>query len=109
MYYSHIYRHFEETGRYSSGQCHVAGPVDKFRERKDGKPSSQHRRNENVTSGGYIGIEKWGKITAFKSRVPLSTSKGGSTRVTLTRIVTPYRDSVDGTRDRVTYQKLVTR
>jgi hypothetical protein len=29
--------------------------------------------------------------------------------VTLPRIVTPYRDSVDGTRDRVTYQKLVTR
>ena len=36
-------------------------------------------------------------------------SKGGSTLVTLPRIVTPYRDSVDGTRDRVTYQKLVTR
>jgi hypothetical protein len=29
--------------------------------------------------------------------------------VTLPRIVTPYRDSVDGTRDRVMYQKLVTR
>jgi hypothetical protein len=29
--------------------------------------------------------------------------------VTLPRIVTPYRDSVDGTCDRVTYQKLVTR
>ena len=38
-------------------------------------------------------------------RVP----KGGSTLVTLPRIVTPYRDSVDGTRDRVTYQKLFTR
>ena len=36
-------------------------------------------------------------------------SKGGNTLVTLRRIVTPYRDSVDGTRDRVTYQKLVTR
>jgi len=34
--------------------------------------------------------------------------KGGYTLVTLPRIVTPYRDSVDGTRDRVTYQKLVT-
>ena len=34
---------------------------------------------------------------------------GGYTLVTLPRIVTPYRDSVDGTRDRVTYQKLVTR
>jgi hypothetical protein len=36
-------------------------------------------------------------------------SKGGYTLVTLPCIVTPYRDSVDGTRDRVTYQKLVTR
>jgi hypothetical protein len=38
-----------------------------------------------------------------------SYSKGGYTRVTLPRIVTPYRDSVDGTPARVTYQKLVTR
>jgi hypothetical protein len=30
--------------------------------------------------------------------------KGGYTLVTLPRIVSPYRDSVDGTRDRVTYQ-----
>jgi len=29
--------------------------------------------------------------------------KGGFTLVTLPRIVTPYRDSVDGTRDSVTY------
>ena len=35
--------------------------------------------------------------------------KGGYTLVTLPRIVTSYRDSVDGTRDRVTYQELVTR
>jgi len=35
--------------------------------------------------------------------------KGGSTLVTLPRNVTPYRDSVDKTRDLVTYQKLVTR
>jgi hypothetical protein len=34
--------------------------------------------------------------------------KGGYTLVTLPRIVTPYRDIMDGTRDRVTYQKLVT-
>ena len=33
----------------------------------------------------------------------------GYTLVTLPCIVTPYRDSVDGTRDRVTYQKLVAR
>jgi len=35
--------------------------------------------------------------------------KGGYTLVTLPRILTPYRDSVDGTRDHITYQKLVTR
>jgi hypothetical protein len=35
--------------------------------------------------------------------------KDGYKLVTLPRIVTPYRDSVDGTRARVTYQKLVTR
>jgi len=35
------------------------------------------------------------------------TVKGGYTLVTLPCIVTPYRDSVDGTRDRITYQKLV--
>jgi hypothetical protein len=35
--------------------------------------------------------------------------KGGSTLVTLPRIVTPYRDSVDRTGARVTYQKPVTR
>jgi hypothetical protein len=37
------------------------------------------------------------------------TSKGGYILITLPRIVTPYRDSVDGTRDRVTDQKLVKR
>jgi hypothetical protein len=31
-------------------------------------------------------------------------AKGGYTLVTLPRIVTPYRNSVDGTRDCVTYQ-----
>jgi hypothetical protein len=31
------------------------------------------------------------------------------TLVTLPRTVTSYRDSVDGTRNRITYQKLVTR
>jgi hypothetical protein len=37
----------------------------------------------------------------------LDNYKGGYTLVTLPRIVTPYRDSVDETRARVTYQKLV--
>ena len=39
----------------------------------------------------------------------MDVQRGGYTHVTLPRIVTPYRDSVDGTRDSVTYQKLVTR
>jgi hypothetical protein len=34
---------------------------------------------------------------------------GGYTLVTLSRIVNPHRNIVDGTRDRVTYQQLVTR
>jgi hypothetical protein len=34
-------------------------------------------------------------------------SKGGYTLVTLPCTVTSYRDSVDGTHDHVTYQKLV--
>jgi hypothetical protein len=38
-----------------------------------------------------------------------SNVKVGYTLLTLPRTVTPYRDSVDGTRDDVTYQKLVTR
>jgi len=49
-------------------------------------------------------------VLLYESTVHLlGTCKGGYTLVTLPRIVTPYRDSVDGTRDRVTYQKLVTR
>jgi len=39
----------------------------------------------------------------------ITAYKGGYTLVTLPRIVTPYRDLVDETRARVTYQKLVTR
>jgi hypothetical protein len=34
------------------------------------------------------------------------TNKGGSTLVTLPRTVSPYRDSVDGTGDRVIYQNM---
>jgi len=40
---------------------------------------------------------------------PKSNPNGGYTLVTLPRIVTPYRDSVDETRAPVTYQKLVRR
>jgi len=41
------------------------------------------------------------------SSVKWRVFKAGSTLVTLPRNVTPYRDSVEGTRDRVTNQKLV--
>jgi hypothetical protein len=41
-------------------------------------------------------------------RTATSDVKGGYTLVTLPHIVTPYRESVDGNCDRVTYQKLVT-
>ena len=49
--------------------------------------------------------------TTTRTEVQLVTrpDKGGYTLVTLPRTVTPYRDSVDGTRHRLTYQKLVTR
>ena len=43
------------------------------------------------------------------ARACVLQTKVGSTLVTLPRNVTPYRDSVNGARDRVTYQKLVTR
>ena len=52
------------------------------------------------------------RLTLFRQMATVgwfagSMCKVGYTLVTLPRIVTPYRDSVDGTRDRVTYQKLV--
>jgi len=45
----------------------------------------------------------------YKKKIGVRDDKGGYTLVTLPRIVTPYGDSVDETRARVTYQKLVTR
>jgi hypothetical protein len=38
----------------------------------------------------------------------IARPKGGYTLVTLPHAVTPYCESVDGTRDHVTYEKLVT-
>jgi len=49
----------------------------------------------------YIKIYMRGAHVNFNVKI----YKGGYTLVTLPRIVTPYRDSVDRTRDRVTYQK----
>ena len=49
-----------------------------------------------------------GEVLNAKLYLGDEDSKGGYTLVTLSRIATPYRDSVDGTRDRVTYQKFVT-
>jgi hypothetical protein len=60
----------------------------------------------------FIGCT-WTSLLPFHSSKPYScfrteTSKGRYTLVTLPRTVTTYRDCVDGTRDHVTYQKLVT-
>jgi len=44
-----------------------------------------------------------------KKKFKVGTPKGRYALVTLPRNVTPHRDSVDGTCDHVTYQKLVTR
>ena len=51
---------------------------------------------------------KWSYPKTSEYNIPRVKFKGGYTLVTLPRIVTPYRDSVDETRDRVTYRKLVT-
>ena len=66
----------------------------------------------NVTAGGTDhrrgdGPHGMGGESSHEVR-GTADCKGGSTLVTLSRIVTPYRDNVDGTRARVTYQKLVT-
>jgi len=64
-----------------------------------------------------ITAQDGGKVVSLTHRPPLPPGntpgthfcKSGFTLVTLPRTVTPYRDGVDGTRDRVTYQKLLTR
>ena len=53
------------------------------------------------TSPLHIEVKVW-EIIVYYNTI-LQQSKVGYTLVTLPRIVTPYRDSVDGTRDRVTY------
>jgi hypothetical protein len=54
---------------------------------------------DTVTAGAGVDVQRnvYNVLVTFKGVY------------TLPRIVTSYRDSVDGTRDRVTYQKLVTR
>ena len=58
-------------------------------------------------NSGFNGLNI--RLVSRLERTSSAPPKVGSTLVTLPRIVTPYLDSVDGTRDRVTYQKLVTR
>jgi hypothetical protein len=62
-----------------------------------------------ILSAFVYGRYYW--LSVFENRVlrGKAGSEDGYTLVTLPRIVTPYRDSVDGTRNRVTHQKLVTR
>jgi hypothetical protein len=61
-------------------------------------------RNAVTLQVNWNDMELQVKISSRASR-----PKGEYTLVTLPRIVTSYRESVDGTRDRVTYQKSVTR
>jgi len=69
----------------------------------------QGRAEDNNSNYGYNRINcKYKKRYGGSAHCSPQT-KGGYTLVTLPRIVTPYCDSVDGTRDRVTYQKLITR
>jgi hypothetical protein len=56
-----------------------------------------HHFSKAETFLGVIWGERW-----------LHGFSGGYTLVMLPRNVTPYRDSVDESRDHVTYQKLVT-
>ena len=58
--------------------------------------------------GGEKGFHYFDNVKGAASERKL-IREGEYTLVTLPRIVTPYRDSVDGTRDRVTCHKLVTR
>jgi len=60
----------------------------------------------SVTSAVHVSYLRW--YTSLDI-IHTLVFKGGYTLVTLPLIVTPYRDSVDGTRDRVTCQKLATR
>jgi hypothetical protein len=61
---------------------------------------------KNLFYGCHVGVSFISLRYDFKKSAYL---KGGYTFVMLPRTVTPYRDSVDGTRDHVTYQKLVMR
>jgi hypothetical protein len=64
---------------------------------------------------GYLPLDRvtvknsWRHSSTPVFRDVVMNGKGGHTLETLPRTVTPYRDNVDGTRDHVTYQKLVTR
>ena len=69
---------------------------------------SLYSRNCNLYSLKFYVLNSSAARFFFLLLLSFSASKGGYTLVTLPRIVTPYRDSVDGTRDRVMYQKLVT-
>jgi hypothetical protein len=62
----------------------------------------------STTLGLQIGrISKKTKFPTYFKRQVSRYTYGAHTLVTLPRIVTPYRDSVNGTRERITYQKLL--
>jgi hypothetical protein len=75
------------------------------------KPAFIHNRlpllTPNVTTIPCTArLSSWFRL---RESLENETPKGVYTLVTLPRIVTPYRESVDEIRGRVTYQKLVTR
>ena len=70
----------------------------------------RHKHTKHSCRNLRCKVTQNSKYVTLSSRKPhRALFKRGSTLVTLPRIVTPYRDSVDGTRARVTFQKLVTR
>jgi hypothetical protein len=61
-----------------------------------------------IRAAFFCGID-WCKEKLELERYGFIALKGGYIPVTLPRTLTPYRESVDGSRDHVTYQNLVTR
>ena len=66
---------------------------------------ASHRKYHTHTHPTFASLVRIRHVSLCFKLAP----NGRYTLVMLPRIVTPYRDSVDGTYDRVTYQKLVTR
>ena len=68
-----------------------------------------HENYHSKIRTSHGGVNSFIAVLSVLSDLSDIPCKGGHTLVTLPRIVTPYRDIVDETRARITYQKLVTR